>query len=123
MNVVDYENPPIQTLSAGKAAALIATISVAILAFLFWLLYFKPASGTSLVPFLPAVNATFNAISTVLLIAAYIAIRRRRIGMHIRLIFSALGSSAMFLVGYIVYHTFHGDTKFAGAGAVRPIYF
>jgi putative membrane protein len=36
---------------------------------------------------------------------------------------SALGSSAMFFVGYVVYHSFHGDTKFAGAGGVRPVYF
>ena len=35
----------------------------------------------------------------------------------------ALGASAVFLVSYIVYHSVHGDTKFAGQGAIRPLYF
>ena len=35
----------------------------------------------------------------------------------------ALSSSAVFLVSYLVYHSVHGDTKFQGLGAVRPIYF
>ena len=123
MNVFEYEKPAILGLGAGKAAALIAALSVSIIAFLFWLLYFKPASGSGLLTVLPAVNASFNALSTVLLIVGYIAIRRRRVGTHIRLMLSALGSSAMFFAGYVVYHSFHGDTKFAGVGTVRPVYF
>jgi putative membrane protein len=123
MNVVDYEKSPAQFLGAGKAAALIAALSVGIIAFLFWLLYFKPASGRDLLPALPAVNASFNALSTLLLIGGWVAIRNRKIAVHVRFMLSALGSSAMFFVGYVVYHSFHGDTKFAGAGGVRPVYF
>ena len=40
-----------------------------------------------------------------------------------QLIFAALGSSTLFFISYVVYHTFHGDTKFAGVGAIRPVYF
>ena len=36
---------------------------------------------------------------------------------------SALGFSAAFLVSYLIYHTFHGDTRFLGEGWIRPIYF
>lgn len=35
----------------------------------------------------------------------------------------SVASSALFLVSYIVYHSVHGDTKFAGQGLVRPLYF
>lgn len=31
--------------------------------------------------------------------------------------------SALFLAGYIVYHSLHGDTKFTGTGSVRTLYF
>ena len=34
-----------------------------------------------------------------------------------------LFSSALFFVSYVVYHHFHGDTKFTGTGVVRPVYF
>ena len=35
----------------------------------------------------------------------------------------ALVCSTLFLISYVVYHNFHGDTKFTGQGLVRPIYF
>jgi len=36
---------------------------------------------------------------------------------------AAVAVAATFLVSYIVYHHFHGDTRFGGVGLVRPIYF
>jgi putative membrane protein len=36
---------------------------------------------------------------------------------------AALLFSALFLISYIVYHTFHGDSKFLGEGWIRPVYF
>jgi len=36
---------------------------------------------------------------------------------------AALAASSLFLVSYIVYHSVHGDSKFGGHGAVRPVYF
>jgi putative membrane protein len=35
----------------------------------------------------------------------------------------ALLASAAFLVSYVLYHSVHGDSKFAGHGSVRPVYF
>jgi putative membrane protein len=35
----------------------------------------------------------------------------------------ALLASAAFLVSYVLYHSVHGDSKFAGHGGVRPVYF
>jgi putative membrane protein len=113
--------------SAGNARALtfIIALSVAVIAFLFWLLYFKPAEEYSsrYIAALPALNATLNGISSILLVSAFVAVRRRNILLHMRLIFAALISSALFLVSYITYHHFHGDTKFTGTGLIRPVYF
>ena len=40
-----------------------------------------------------------------------------------RFMLAAVTFSALFLVSYVVYHSFHGDTRFPGQGLVRPIYF
>jgi putative membrane protein len=36
---------------------------------------------------------------------------------------SAFCASSLFLVGYVAYHYVHGDTKYAGQGALRYVYF
>ena len=35
----------------------------------------------------------------------------------------ACGASTLFLVSYLVYHWFHGVTRFTGGGWVRPFYY
>jgi putative membrane protein len=112
-------------IGPGKALGVIVAISVGVLAFLFWLIYFKPRGITSpaFVDHLAAVNATLNGISATLLCLGLMAVKARKYELHLKLMFAALGSSALFLISYVVYHTFHGDTKFGGAGVVRPVYF
>jgi putative membrane protein len=120
-----YEIPALREMGAGRAMAIIGAVSLAAVAFLFWLIYFRSAAGHSsaVVGALPALNAALNALSAVLLISGYIAVRRRQYARHIAFMLGAVGSSALFLVSYIVYHSFQGDTKFLGTGLVRPIYF
>jgi len=126
---LDYQNPlqlaALRGIGPGKALGVILAISGGVLAFLFWLIYFKPAAVTSpaFVNHLDKVNATLNALSAVLICAGLMAVKARRYERHLKLMFAALGSSALFLVSYVVYHTFHGDTKFQGQGFVRPVYF
>ena len=72
---------------------------------------------------LPHVNATLNAISVVLLVAARILIAQRRIDAHRRMMLAALTVSALFLVGYIIYHVTSPIFVFRGTGLVRPIYY
>ena len=43
--------------------------------------------------------------------------------MHMVFMICAFVFSGLFLVSYIIYHYFHGDTPFPGSGAIRPIYF
>ena len=72
---------------------------------------------------LPAVNATLNALSGILLLAGYALIRLRRIEQHRRCMIAAFATSSAFLVCYIVYHLQVGSVPFTRQGFVRPLYF
>ena len=72
---------------------------------------------------LPAVNATLNAISGVLLLIAYALIRARRIEQHRAVMIAAFTTSSLFLISYIVYHAQVGSVRFTRQGFVRPLYF
>jgi putative membrane protein len=102
----------------------ILALSALIALFLVWLVYFKgsvtapPWIGT-----LPAANAFFNAMSAICLSLGYWNIRHKRRVVHMRWMLSATVCSALFLVSYITYHYFHGDSHFLGQGWIRPVYF
>ena len=72
---------------------------------------------------LPLVNATLNAIATVLLIVGYLCIRRGRIRAHRAAMIAAFTVSALFLACYFVYHAHVGSRPFPGRGPVRIVYF
>ena len=125
MEVADVQIPALRTVAGSKAVAAIALLGAAVVAFLIWLLYFRAGEvrSSNAIAALPAVNASLNAISAALLIAGYAAVRQRRYARHIRFMFSALASSTLFFIGYVVYHSFHRESKFAGVGMIRPIYY
>jgi putative membrane protein len=112
-------------VSTQSAVRVIAIATVAALVLLVVVIYgHGPAeSPPPWVSFLPALNAALNATSAVLLVRAYVAIKNRKVAAHARTMLAALAASALFLVSYIVYHSIHGDTRFAGVGLVRPVYF
>ncbi len=72
---------------------------------------------------LPHFNAFLNASSFVLLAAGYFFIRRKNVHAHRNCQIAALTASVLFLISYVVYHSHHGVTRFAGQGIVRPVYF
>ena len=72
---------------------------------------------------LPAVNATLNAISGVLLLIAYALIRQRKIEQHRKVMLAAFATSSLFLVCYVIYHAQVGSVRFTRQGFVRPLYF
>ena len=72
---------------------------------------------------LPAVNATLNAISGVLLMAGYLLMRARRIDWHRRVMVAAFATSSLFLASYLFYHSQVGSVRFTRQGLVRPLYF
>lgn len=103
----------------------ILLVSAAITTFLVWWIYFK-TTGTSDAPWidmLPAANATFNSFAAAAMTAGWLAIRSGRRTLHIRLMLTAVGFSALFLGSYLLYHHYHGDTPFPGRGWIRPVYF
>lgn len=79
------------------------------------------ASGIDL-RFMPAVNAGLNAVATVLLVAGFVAVRRRRFDLHRAIMVGAFFTSSLFLVGYLAYHWVHGDTRYPGTGPARVVY-
>lgn len=72
---------------------------------------------------LPAVNATLNSISTVLIAVGWWFIAHEKKRQHIACMVSALVTSAAFLACYLVYHYHVGSVKFTAEGWVRPVYF
>jgi uncharacterized membrane protein YozB (DUF420 family) len=72
---------------------------------------------------LPAVNASLNALSGLLLLVGYIFIRNGRVAAHRRCMIAAFSTSSLFLVCYVIYHAQVGSVRFARHGFVRPLYF
>ena len=75
------------------------------------------------ISFLPHLNALLNSTSAVLLVTGFVLIRRQRVRAHRNCQVSAVVTSTLFLASYLTYHYYHGATRFAGQGIVRPIYF
>ncbi len=75
-----------------------------------------------MMPYFPAVDATLNAASAVLLACGFFFIRRKNIRAHKACMLSALATSVLFLACYLTYHYFHGVTRFPGHGFVRSFY-
>jgi len=73
--------------------------------------------------FLPPVHAVLNTLVTVSLVAAVIAVKAGRIGLHRSCILVAMGLSALFLLCYVAYHFTTEETRFGGEGWVRTVYF
>jgi putative membrane protein len=101
-----------------------AVVSGAALAVIGWVLVVRettPGGGLDL-RFVPALNATLNSIAASLLVAGWFAIRRGERRVHQYCMVAAFVASTLFLVGYLGYHYVHGDTRFAGTGAIRAVY-
>ncbi len=71
----------------------------------------------------PAVNATLNGCSAVLLVTGHTLIQRGRMAAHRAVMLTAVGTSALFLVSYLYYHAHVGSVHFRGTGWSRPVYF
>ena len=72
---------------------------------------------------LPTLNASLNALCTVLLLVAYMHIRGGRIEQHRRTMLAAFATSVLFLISYVTYHAQVGSKPFPGTGLLRTVYF
>ena len=71
---------------------------------------------------LPAVNASLNCLSAILLSAGYYFIRRKNQAAHRNCMVAAVCTSTLFLISYLVYHSQAGRTVFREPEWFRPIY-
>lgn len=71
---------------------------------------------------LPPFHAAVNAAAAVCLVAALVFIKRGKVVLHRRAIFSAMGLSVVFLMSYVAYHMTSDPTRYGGTGWVRVFY-
>jgi uncharacterized membrane protein YozB (DUF420 family) len=72
---------------------------------------------------LPTINASLNALCTILLLYGVSLIRKGRREQHKRVMLAAFATSIIFLVCYLVYHYEVGSVPYQGQGFMRTIYF
>jgi putative membrane protein len=91
---------------------------------LFWLYFVpRPENPPLWAAQLASINAILNSICVCFLVSGYIAIRLGKKAVHIKCMMTAILSSFLFLISYLTYHHFHGDSKFGGEGTIRTVYF
>ncbi len=110
--------------SVALPVVLICAVSAAAVCFLLWLLYLHHPLDAAAVRFrfLPALNATFNGLCTIALLAGFYFVRRRNIPAHRLSMIIAFVFSSLFLVSYITNHALHGETHFPGFGTAKTVY-
>jgi putative membrane protein len=64
--------------------------------------------------FLPPIYAGINGVTAVLLVAALVAIKSKRMDIHQRLIQVCMGLSVLFLLCYVAYHITSESTSYLG---------
>jgi uncharacterized membrane protein YozB (DUF420 family) len=72
---------------------------------------------------LPALNATLNSISALLLLFGLYFIKRGERARHQLAMCLAFVTSCLFLTSYLVYHYQAGSVPFTKQGWIRPVYF
>lgn len=73
--------------------------------------------------YFPALNATLNGTSAVLLFTGRTLIKRGNMAAHRACMIAAAVASALFLACYLFFHFEVGNIRFLGQGWARPVYF
>ncbi len=72
--------------------------------------------------YFPALDATLNAASALLLTLGYFFIRNKKVRAHKICMLSAFATSTIFLICYLWYHYHRGVTRFPRQGGLRAFY-
>ncbi|HUX84853.1 MAG TPA: DUF420 domain-containing protein [Chitinophagaceae bacterium] len=72
---------------------------------------------------LPFINAVLNSATAILLLASLYFILHGKWKVHRACNLIAVGLSVLFLLNYVIYHSFAPETHFGGKGWIRPLYF
>jgi len=73
--------------------------------------------------FFPALNASLNGVSAVLIVTGHSLIRQGKVQLHRACMLSAVIVSTAFLACYLYYHAHVGSVHFPGQGWARRVYF
>lgn len=73
--------------------------------------------------FFPALIASLNGISAILLLVGRYLIARGKLAAHRASMIGAVVASALFLACYVYFHAHVGDIHFLGQGIWRTVYF
>ncbi len=108
----------------GKNRTLIIVLSI-VIPIVVAVLYLMPKNVEvgERIYYLPAFNAIVNALTSLILIFAYAAIRKGHRDTHKKLMITALVLSVLFLLSYVTYHALAESTPFGGEGWIRNVYF
>jgi uncharacterized membrane protein YozB (DUF420 family) len=71
----------------------------------------------------PALNATLNGASALLITAGHSFIKRQNLRLHRACMIAAVITSGLFLISYLYYHAHVGSVHFPGQGWIRALYF
>lgn len=71
---------------------------------------------------LPLINAIINGTCSALLVTSLFAIKNKKIDLHKTLNLTTFVLSSLFLVSYIIFHSFGVETRFPEDNPVRPYY-
>ena len=73
--------------------------------------------------FLPPIYASLNALTALVLVLAFMAIQKKKVKLHKRLMTFAIVLSVLFLGMYVAYHMTSDSTKYGGEGGAKYFYY
>ena len=86
-------------------------------------LLFRVKIDVELPVFLPPIYATINGLTAMILVIAFIAIKKKNIVLHENLMTTAIMCSVVFLILYIAYHMTSDSTEYKGEGLLKSVYY
>ena len=89
--------------SSKKYSKLITAVSV-LIPVVVAILFTVRLPNVAPLDFLPPIYASINALTALILVIAYVAIRQKKIKLHEKLMKTAIALSLVFLVMYVAYH-------------------
>lgn len=72
---------------------------------------------------LPHINGLVNSLTSLFLLLAFAAIRRKNITLHRTCMLICVALGLFFLVTYILYHLTHASTHFGGTSNIKYVYY
>lgn len=113
------EAKQLQIKKYNRIATIVSIVIPIVVAILFRDQYIKGVDFS----FLPAIYASLNAITAIVLVLAFIAIKNKQVKRHENLVKVALGISVLFLIMYVLYHISTPATPYGGEGAIKYLYY